>query len=106
MALTVLQSDWHSLKLANIGKYIFISYLSFFSTECSQLYYGTSCNYKCSQNCISGTCFAHNGSCDVGCKCSIVEDLQFRGNINSMLCHQWTKVIGLMFECLNVCLKI
>lgn len=46
--------------------------------ECSQLYYGTSCNYKCSQNCISGTCFAHNGSCDVGCKCSIVEDLQFR----------------------------
>lgn len=50
----------------------------FYLTECSPNYYGALCNKRCPK-CNHGTCFANNGTCDSGCKCNIIDELNAQG---------------------------
>ncbi|XP_060558053.1 cell death abnormality protein 1-like [Ruditapes philippinarum] len=47
-------------------------------TECSwcknRVYYGSYCQYRCSVNCVGGTCNKGNGNCEKGCKPNYIGD--------------------------------
>lgn len=59
--------------------YILLICLSLYLKECSPDYYGVFCDKQCSSNCNRGTCFGNNGTCDRGCKCNIIKELNAQG---------------------------
>lgn len=36
--------------------------------ECTQGWYGDTCDNACSPGCVGGTCDKHSGTCNAGCK--------------------------------------